>query len=85
MSNEICSYGDKCYIAYVFGYDLLHGEIDQSRNPECDTSFEICLSLAEEFFKSEEMHDYSMSMYEALEKWIYNNYEHIVKKLNGEK
>lgn len=60
----------KYYIAFVLGYDLLWETLNGGYTLECDTCFEICLRLADEFMASEEYKDMSMSTYDALQEWI---------------
>lgn len=64
---------EKSYIAFVLGYDLLNKEISNSNYPECDLSYDICSSLAEQFINSEEYKDIKHSTYEMLQEWLENN------------
>ncbi len=73
---------EKYYLVYVLGYDLLHAEIEQSNNSECDTSFENCLEIIDSFFRSEWYLYTECSAYEALEKWIDENYDYVIEILN---
>ena len=68
---------EKYYLAYVLGYDLLHDLIADSDNDECDVSFELCLDLIEEFYRSELYLNAECSVYDSLSNWIYDNIEHI--------
>ena len=64
---------DTAYFAFVFGYDLLHDELENSDSPEDDYCFERCLNLASEFLTSDEYADTEhFTQYEALEEWLYN-------------
>lgn len=71
------------YLAYVLGYDLLHDEIAQSYNNECETSFEICLEILDDFFRSEWYLNGECSSYDALSNWLEENYEYVKEKLNA--
>ena len=69
---------ERYYLAYVLGYDLLHDTIDVSNNSECDTSFEICLKIVDEFMGSEDYKDMRFSTYDNFRGWIVENYWRIV-------
>lgn len=69
---------ERYYLAYVLGYDMLHAEIVRSPNKECDSSFEICLHIIDEFMDSEEYRNMKLSAYDSLSVFISNNYDRIV-------
>jgi len=73
---------EKYYLVYVLGYDLLHQEIEQSNNSECDTSFENCLEIIDSFFRSELYLNMKYSTYDALEIWLNENYDYVIEILN---
>jgi predicted transcriptional regulator len=58
------------YIVFILGYDLMHDELSNSSDNECDEIYEQCTKIAKEFIKSEEYKDKSCSMYEALENFV---------------
>lgn len=69
------------YIIFVLGYDLLNKELSNSSNPECDTVYDKCKQIAEDFLKS----DYNLtteSLYEALV--VYVDEKNHIKFLESE-
>lgn len=70
------------YISFVLGYDYLNDKLKKSESPECDLSYDICSSIAEQFMKSEEYKNLNHSTYEMLEKWVNNNQDLINGYLN---
>lgn len=61
---------DDYYLVFVLGYDLLQKELC---GIPCDYCFDICTNIIKWFHKSEEINDYSMSLYQALETFILHN------------
>ncbi len=58
-------------LAFILGYDLMHDRLINSDDPACDTVYEKCLKLAEQFMESEEYKDLNYSEYEAFENWLH--------------
>ena len=72
MSNTIDS--EVSYFAFVLGYDLLYKDII-IHSKTCDIAYDICVSIAKLFLKSEEYKNIKYSGYEMLEYWLRNNKE----------
>ena len=70
---------EKSYITFVLGYDLLNDMIKRYDILECDTNYEFCNNLAEQFLNSKEYSNFSHSSYEMLEQYINNNKMSILK------
>ena len=58
-------------LAFILGYDLMHDRLINSDDPACDTVYEKCLKLAEQFMESDEYKDLDYSEYEAFENWLH--------------
>ena len=54
------------YLVFVLGYDLLHDKLVSAKNKECDTVYDICRAIADDFMWSEYEKDISKSRYDAL-------------------
>ena len=70
MIDAINFMGEKFYYAFVLGYDLMHDEFNSSDEPECDLVFEKAVAVINEFMKSEEYSDMSLSGYDALKLFV---------------
>ena len=73
MEREVFTFignEDDYYLVFVLGYDLLQKDLYKI---PCDDCFNICKDIIKWFYKSEEIHDFSMSTYQALEEFITNN------------
>lgn len=44
---------ERCYIAFILGYDLFHDEFANSERNETDLVFNVCLEIADDFLASE--------------------------------
>lgn len=62
----------QAYWTYVLGYDLLHDKL-KNDGPECDITFDMAWKIADDFMKSEEFKDTSISGYDALQEYLKNN------------
>lgn len=68
---------EKAYFIFVLGYDLLHDMINKYSVLECDTNYDFCNYVANQFLDSEEYHNEKHSSYDMLQKWLSNNKERI--------
>ncbi len=68
---------EKAYITFVLGYDLLHDMIKKYDVLECDTNYDFCNYLANQFLDSKEYSNFKHSSYEMLQEWLRNNQERI--------
>lgn len=73
--NNFEKENEKSYIAFVLGYDLLNNKLQNSISPECDSSYDICSSFAEQFINSKEYKNVKYSTYEMLQEWLNKNPE----------
>lgn len=64
---------ERNYVIFVLGYDVLQRKLVNENAygypMECDTAYDICAKLADQFFKSSEYKDMSISMLQALYDW----------------
>jgi len=67
------------YFIFVLGYDLLHNVLN---GIECDTAYEICEYVYRQFTYSDELKDFTMSGYDALQKFLENNKSEIENDLS---
>ena len=58
---------EKCYYAFVLGYDIMHDEFNNSEHNECDIVFDEAMEIVDEFLESEEYKDMTLSAYTALQ------------------
>lgn len=70
MMKTMTKSEERYYIAFVLVYDLLNEAIFGYWMPECDTCFEFCLRIADEFMNSDEYENAERSMYDALADWV---------------
>lgn len=68
---------EKAYFTFVLGYDLLHDMINKYGVLECDTNYDFCNYVANQFLDSKEYSNFSHSSYEMLQEWLSNNKERI--------
>ncbi len=71
---------EKSYFAFVLGYDLLHNMINKYGVLECDTNYDFCDYVANQFLDSEEYHNEKYSSYEMLQEWLSKNKDKIEKE-----
>lgn len=71
---------EKTYITFVLGYDLLNDMIKKYDVLECDTNYDFCDYVANQFLDSEEYSNFNHSSYEMLQEWLNNNRERIEKE-----
>ena len=68
---------EKAYFTFVLGYDLLHDMINKYGVLECDTNYDFCDYVANQFLDSKEYSNFNRSSYEMLQEWLSNNKERI--------
>ena len=68
---------EKAYFTFVLGYDLLHDMINKYGVLECDTNYDFCNYVANQFLDSKEYSNFNHSSYEMLQEWLSNNKERI--------
>ena len=73
MTESELRYNDFCYLVFVLGYDLLHDQLANSTEPECDLCFERCAKIVEEFMSTDEYTDERVPLYDAFYTWLKNN------------
>lgn len=61
-------YGEKMYIAFMLGYDILNAEFDDL-NLTCDNAFEFSLEIADWFLKSE-FNNPNKNLYSCLQEFV---------------
>ena len=61
------------YIVFILAYDLLHDELANSKNNECDNLYELCIILTMCFKQSVLYKDYNKDLYSACQCWIEDN------------
>lgn len=65
------------YFAFVLGYDLLNDMIKKFDTLECDTNYDFCNHIAEQFLQTEEYKNPRHSSYDMLCSWVNDNKEKI--------
>lgn len=63
MQNE------KEYIIFILGYDLLNDILLDTSGLECDTAYEKCTKIADDFLESE-FNNFNKSLYDCLIDYI---------------
>lgn len=71
---------EKAYFTFVLGYDLLHDMINKYGVLECDTNYDFCNYIANQFLDSEEYSNFNRSSYEMLQEWLSKNEDRIEKE-----
>lgn len=77
MNNE------KSYLIFVLGYDLLQERLSDSYLYTCDTAYEICSNIIDDFMNSDEYKNNRRGVYEMLETWLNNNWDYVFEKYWG--
>lgn len=78
--NEKSMESEKAYFTFVLGYDLLQDMIKKYDVLECDTNYDFCDYVANQFLDSEEYHNEKYSGYEKLQEWLSKNKDRIEKE-----
>lgn len=68
---------EKAYFTFILGYDLLHDMINKYGVLECDTNYDFCDYVANQFLDSEEYSNLNHSGYEMLQDWLSKNKDRI--------
>lgn len=63
---------DDYYLVFVLGYDLLHDKIMKCEERTCDCVFDAMKTIIEMFYESEEIKNFSLSTYDALQQFLEN-------------
>lgn len=69
--------GDKPYLTFVLGYDLLNDMFRNSSMSECDVSYSFASNMIDKFMQTDEYKYVNKSVYELLEKWVDDNKSYI--------
>ncbi len=62
-------FDEEAYLIFILGYDLLHDRL-YNNHIECDTAYNWCRCLVQEFMQSDEYKTMQCSTYDALQQWL---------------
>ncbi len=84
MSKDV--FDSRCeqyYFTFVLGYDLLHKMMKKYQHLDCDSNFDFCYMIADQFLKSDYYKDNKHSAYEMLCKYVEDNMKAITDSYIG--
>lgn len=80
MSKDVFdTRSERFYFTFVLGYDLLYKMMKKYQHLDCDSNYNFCYMIAEQFINSQYYKDNNHSAYEMLCKYVEDKMEEITK------